>query len=51
MRIYEKLEKELQTKNLEMKKSIEKAEKICRERELIKEEIELITVCFPSSSL
>jgi hypothetical protein len=43
-KIYKKLEKELKEKNLEMKKSIEKAERVCKEREAIKEEIHSIKV-------
>jgi hypothetical protein len=43
-KIYKKLEKELKEKNLEMKESIEKAERVCKEREAIKEEINSIKV-------
>lgn len=43
-KIYKKLEKELKDKNLEMKRSIEKAERVCKEREAIKEEIQSIKV-------
>ncbi|CAI2362762.1 unnamed protein product [Moneuplotes crassus] len=40
--IYENLEKDLQKKKTEMSTSIMKAEKACRERELIKEEIQML---------